>query len=358
MAKLLVQALTLAVIAGLTATAVPAQTPLKPEREIEAKGFKTSKKGELKAAYDLSGIACLPPSRSEKRACLVINDQDKFAQLATYEDGKLKAGEIVPLLDEELESEILGSKPKNLSCSGGKTEFKDLDGEGVAYQAPYFYVVGSHGCSRKHREAVPSAFVLTRIRVDQDGAPRGKGTEAVEATFRLSDVLRRASGVGDHFGRDLNEADGLNVEGIAVVEDKIFVGLRAPSIDHKAFLVGARINDLFAPGNKRSQAAADLVPLELGENVGIRDLAVLASGRLLVLTGPTREQANVPFRLYTIEPRVGGTLTPLAILEDVEDEDGSRAKAEAVLPLDGAGQRVLVLFDGLKNGGPREYVLQ
>ena len=78
----------------------------------------------------------------------------------------------------------------------------------------------------------------------------------------------------------------------------------------------------------------------------------------LVLTGPTREQANVPFRLYTIQPRVGGTLTPLAILEDVEDEDGSRAKAEAVLPLDGAGQRVLVLFDGLKNGGPREYVLQ
>ena len=124
MAKLLVQALTLAVIAGLTATAVPAQTPLKPEREIEAKGFKTSKKGELKAAYDLSGIACLPPSGSEKRACLVINDQDKFAQLATYEDGKLKAGEIVPLLMKSWKVRSWEANPRTSAVPGARQSSK------------------------------------------------------------------------------------------------------------------------------------------------------------------------------------------------------------------------------------------
>src|SRR5690349_20307702 len=122
MTRLVVRGVISAVLGGLIPTAVSAHTPLKPERKIEAKGFKTLKCGkeELKAAHDSSGIACLPPSGSEKRSCLIVNDQDNFAQLATLANGTLRAGEIVPLLSEEREDEILGRKPKHLNCSGGR----------------------------------------------------------------------------------------------------------------------------------------------------------------------------------------------------------------------------------------------
>ena len=80
-------------------------------------------------------------------------------------------------------------------------------------------------------------------------------------------------------------------------------------------------------------------------------------GRVLVLTGPTLEQEKVPFQIFVADPGRGWSLQLRAILEDVKDDKGERAKAEAILPLDQEGRRVLVLYDGLPNGGPREFEL-
>ena len=103
----------------------------------------------------------------------------------------------------------------SLSARGRKwtaqvvTEFGELDGEAVAFAAPYYYVVGSHGCSRKKGEFRASSFILARLSDDQQGG--------VETTFRLTDVLRHASTVSAYFGKDLNGDNGLNIEGLAVV---------------------------------------------------------------------------------------------------------------------------------------------
>jgi hypothetical protein len=247
-------------------------------------------------------------------------------------------------------------------------EFKDFDGEAVAYAAPYFYVIGSHGCGRKHGAFHPSSFILARIRVDSQGRPvdaqgrqvsEAASGDAVETTYRISDLLQHPSAVSPFFGKRLEEVyNGLNIEGLAVVGDKLFVGLRAPSVEGKAYIVGASLIDLFAPGNAPAAGKPEVIAIQLGpktSRMGIRDLAPYKD-RLLVLAGPAQHQSDVSYSLFIVEPRRGVRPTPIAAIPDVI-EDSKRLSAESLTILNAQDDelRILIMFDGPKNGEPREY---
>jgi len=90
--------------------------------------------------------------------------------------------------------------------------------------------------------------------------------------------------VGAQFGRDL-EPNGLNLEGLAVVGGVLYAGLRAPSLDGSAYIVSTDVEPLFTPGTPLEPR---VIPLALGRDTGIRDLAPLPDGRILVLAGPAR----------------------------------------------------------------------
>lgn len=317
----------------------------------DLRGEKRKRKEGYAAAEDVSGIACLPATSGPRR-CLIVNDQNTQAQFATIDGARVAAGDLVDLIGQGASASTLGAPPARHDCSGGVGGFSDLDGEGVAYAAPYFYVVGSHGCSRKDRQFNLSAFILARFRVDETGARVG---EPVETTYRLSDALTGADTVGPFFAHDLQSeasANGLNIEGLAVVGERVFLGLRAPSIDGVGYIVETALGDLFAPGHDRLKVKPRTIPVAIGRNAGIRDLAVLPDGRLLVLTGPAQKQV-APYDLFAVEP-TGGAVEPIGRLADLRggEKDG---KAEAVALL-GPG-RILVLFDSLENGAPREYRL-
>jgi len=324
-------------------------------------------------ARDISGIACRPaPNESAQRLCLVVNDADRFAQLATIQGGRLIVGATVPLIGNKPSPSTLGAKQQALACSEGEASFTDLDGEAVAYATPYFHVIGSHGCSRRNKYH-PSRFILARVRVNEQGRV---GDEAghepaspedaltfVETTHCLADVLRAADPIGGHFGKDLG-ANGVNVEGLAVVNGTLYLGLRAPSLDGTAHIVSTEANALFSREDAPSPLRPGVIPLALGVNTGIRDLAPLGDGRLLVLAGPAQDQTGVAYALYAAEPRVGGRLTRLATLDEVGQDckPSPRTQAgnpEAILPLsvDEDRLRVLILFDGLPNGAPCEYTV-
>jgi hypothetical protein len=81
----------------------------------------------------------------------------------------------------------------NADCSAGNGKFKDLDGEAVAYANSYFYVAGSHGCSRNSFKFHPSAFLLVRLPVDETGHKAGEP----QATYRID----RGWGLFFHRGR-------------------------------------------------------------------------------------------------------------------------------------------------------------
>jgi hypothetical protein len=311
-------------------------------------------------ATDISGMACLPEGTPRK--CLLVNDENKNAQFATIQDDRMVVGDPVPLIGNAPDSRTLGSPPDE-TCEKAD-DFKDLDGEGVAYAAPYFYVVGSHGCGRSKGKFRLSSFILARVRVDRQGQPvdgagiplaRDNFVQAVEATYRVSDLLQRAGKAAAFFGKDLESANGLNIEGVAVQGDTIWFGLRGPVRKNKtAYLVSGDIDDLFKAGNKGSKAKPKVVPVEL-DGLGIRDLAPLPDKRLLVVAGAAHGP-EVPFKLFVVDP-AKGKVTPIGPLMAVTgqvDRETKTGKAEGVTILDMTGDKaqIVILFDGLPNGAP------
>jgi hypothetical protein len=311
-------------------------------------------------ATDISGMACLPEGAPRK--CLLINDQNKNAQFATIDDDRMVVGDPVPLIGSEPDPRTLG-RPPDETCEKSD-DFKDLDGEGVAYAAPYFYVAGSHGCGRTKAKFRLSSFILARVRVNRQGQPldradrppaRDKFAQAVETTYRVSDLLKRAGKAAEFFGKDLESANGLNIEGVAVLGDTIWFGLRGPVRKNKtAYLVSGDIDDLFKAGNKRSKAKPEVVSIEL-DGLGIRDLAPLPDKRLLVVAGAAHGP-EVPFKLFVVDP-AKETVTPIGTLAAVTQQvDGEMktGKAEGVTILETTADttQIVVLFDGLPNGAP------
>ncbi|HEU0149953.1 MAG TPA: DUF3616 domain-containing protein [Bradyrhizobium sp.] len=306
---------------------------LKPLKVV---GKFEGKKG--KAAVDISGVSCLAP-QDGKRTCLLVNDENKNAQFATLDDnkGELTVGDTVTLIGKDPSPDTLGRAP-DVNCKGGNDGFKDLDGEGVAYADPYFYVIGSHGCSRKQDEFRLSSFILARV------GPASAHT--VTTTYRVSDLLAKSDEVKSFFGKDLERGNGLNIEGVAATGDTLWVGLRAP-VTGDAYLVSGSISELFRDGHDPAVTAAHTVAIKLDER-GIRDLSALPDGRLLVLAGPAQD-ADQSFKLYVADS-AKGTKEELGTLEDIED---GKAEGLTVLEVSGNKAKILVVFDGLKNGDPR-----
>lgn len=334
----------------LVVTGAPgAAQPLAPVAEFAVQGFF----GEKKPEKDLSGIACRPPATDGSRTCLVINDESRAAQHVMLLGTSLTPGAKVPLIDSKPPTNAVGTQPK-VNCRGGIDDFGEYDGEGVAFASGpsggTYYVVGSHGCSRKKDQARLSSFLLSRISVGENGM-----LASPELTWRLTDALRGSSLLAPWFARSLNVENGLNIEGIAAVGPDLLFGMRAPVVSGHAFIARVSINALFAPGASGSPAAG-VTQVDLGTDAGIRDMAMLPDGRLLLLSGPAQEQADVPYALWVVALGPADRPRRLGVLKDVMDGD-ERAKAEgiAVLDVTGGEARVLIIFDGVANGGPREY---
>ena len=308
-------------------------------------------------AGDISGIACLPVKDSS-RTCLVINDEDRSGVLVKFGSDGITPMSRIGLITSATESSAFGSAPTKPECPDKHPSFKDLDGEAVAYDPAknYFYVAGSHGCSRKKGKFRTSSFLLVRVSVN----PAGELAKPAEATYRLSEVLRQGA-LSPYFaqalrapeGKDGDDKSGLNIEGLAIQGTKLYAGLRAPLIDGKAVIAVADTDALFKEDTAPiggTPAPPLLVPL--GPHAGIRDIAALPDGRLLILSGPTLEQ-SVPSEIFVFDPTTP-KVDPTRLFT-VEDMPG---KPEAILFLDQDQDnvRVVVMADGPPSGNPREYL--
>ena len=334
------------VAATLLAATLAQAATLAPEQRFKTTGdFSGKKLG--KAAHDVSGLACMPAANGTRR-CLLINDESAFAQFAEIAENRIAPGTTLPLIGTEASPAVLGTAPQNICKMAGR--FAELDGEAVAYADGAFYVAGSHGCSRKRGEFRLSAFHLARIRVDAAGMPAGQ----TELTYRLSDVLRRAGEAGAFFGKSLMDDGGLNVEGIAAVGDTLWIGLRAPSLGGRAFLVGASLQALFAPGHAPTTETPRVIALPAGPDRGIRDLAPLPGNRLLALLGPAQEQER-PYSLLLVDLAHPDAATDLG---ELPGRRNAQAESLTVLAQQGGKLDVLVGYDGPRNGHFESYRLQ
>ena len=278
---------------------------------------------------NLSGAACVPTT-PKFTACLIANDEKKYAQFFSINGTAMTPRQLIRLSDAD----------------------KDPDAEGVAYADGYFYVTGSHGRSRNSDKDNDSSYAVFRFPVDRaTGVPQFSVTEekvvGVKSSPRLREVLSTATEFKTSYNTRLNDG-GLNIEGIAVKAGRMHFGLRGPSAP--AYIVSVDADAMFTKNDLKPV----VTPLALGDNTGIRDLAAVDGG-ILLLTGPMRSE-SVPYAVWLWDG-VGKSAKQLATLDLAGI--GTDGKAEILLPLaeETSGYRVLVMFDGIENGGPVSFLL-
>ena len=95
--------------------------------------------------------------------------------------------------------------------------------------------------------------------------------------------------------------------------------------------------------NKKPEV--DVIEVALGKNTGIRDLAAVSDG-LLVLSGPTQKDGGYALHHWAEGDGVLRKLLDLTMPD-------TKAKAETILLLDEREDfyRLLVMYDGLLDGG-------
>jgi hypothetical protein len=314
------------------------------------------------ANTNISGAACATGTTM----CLVVNDETRFAQFFTLGTGTISPGAVIGLLAKKVD----------------RSKMKELDAEGAAYVPPrtpgapgYFSVTGSHGASRKG-DVQPSRFFLVRFPVD---AANGRPTFAfgadeppreIQHTSALRAALTRLPEIGTYAEKPLDE-NGLTVEGFAILDGEALFGLRAPCIGGRAFVVRSSLDPLFSGAPISARASS----LAMGDNTGIRDLAAVQGG-VLILTGRSNDARRG--KTYSCERPISGAADDaMAGVPDAKvwlwsgkDADAplllgtlpgvtTEMKAETLLVLaeDASGYRILVWFDGLPDGAPMEFTV-
>lgn len=320
-----------------------------------------------KKARGISGMACLGAPGAEKRQCLVINDEETFAEIATLEDESLKpTGKKLRIVEPgESGDGILGAQ-RIAGCGGdGKPskggKFSEVDGEGIAVSQGYVYIAGSHSCSGGGKYK-PSSYLLSRARlVSPEAFPNGESA-VVERSWRGADMLFH-SDAGTAFGEP--KEVGTNIEGIAVIGEYLYAGLRTPVDSSSAFLIRAPVDALFAPGTE--PLSGDLVKtrsLTLGEDTGVRDLAALADGSLLILSGPSLNQ-DVDYKIWHL-PNPVWTSEPTALVvvktkakgrDEKGKEETPKAESLTIIEQRGKSAVVVVNYDNVDEGAPARHEL-
>lgn len=257
---------------------------------------------------------------------------------------------------------------------------EEADIEGVARTEHFLWAIGSHSLRRKQIkakhtgakalkrlarvEAQDNRHLLVRLPVaDVDGLPTPVSKIVVDGVRHHAAILAGRGNLRDLLRDDHHLApflaipgkdNGLDIEGIAVRGDRVYLGMRGPVLRGWAFVLQLRpYVDPAEPQRLRLRPFADGLPyrkhvLDL-DGLGVRDLAP-AGDDLLVLAGPTMS-LDGPVRIYRWHgayreeiPEVvrGEQLTRELELTYGEGDDHAEGLSVMGPPADG---RLLVVYD-------------
>jgi hypothetical protein len=255
-----------------------------------------------------------------------------------------------------------------LDARGAPVEEMDL--EGLAVEGDTVFVVGSHSARRKRTdpekthaknlaavmgapEAQPARDVLFRFTFDAAGKAGEVERSGLRQFLNSTEPFRSFHDIA-------GKENGVDIEGLAIRDGRLFVGFRGPVL---------RGN--FTPvlrcrfGSPISEAEVRFV--NLGGR-GVRDLAAAEDG-LLILAGPVGDGPG-SFQLYLWDGRdqVPGMDAPtspgdpgLELIGDLPMPPGSNAaspaKAEGLALVEETNKHweLMLVFDGLKDGHATRY---
>lgn len=217
--------------------------------------------GNMKGKFDLSDIAC------HETICAVVSDETNEVVILKRAGNKLIVDKTI-ILDEA----------------------KELDLEGIAKKKDGFYIIGSHGLSRRSRKYKPERYNMYQLQF-KDNYTKYKVTK-----MDVNDFFKNHYVLENYYKKALQD-NGLNIEGLAYKMPYLYFGLRAPSINGFVEMVRVRKRHYQEKAHK-----AQSVDLFLGRGIGIREMVSIEEGFLMVLgdSGPADSNIFKPTDFYTI----------------------------------------------------------
>jgi Protein of unknown function (DUF3616) len=312
----------------------------------DAGGGFTFERREKKTRRALSGIAC-PTNVSGERVCLAVFDEGTEARHLTIKgNGYAVDNQRVVLLEGDVE----------------------LDAEAAATDGRFYHVTGSHSAKRKNCANNPASRHVIRIAVDQRTGRASR--EGAASTGRLWDIMKVLPDLKDHVGDNMclgalpPGKRGVNIEGLAIKDGRLFFGFRGPAVGGTAKILSVDAKRLFDGGD----AGPQLSTVTVGAGRGIRDLHPVSDG-ILVLAGPDDDAGNdsTDWLVARWESQDIGKASsrprPLARLDlskvqlrSCDDEIKPEAFA-VVADTPGQPYRMVVFSDGMCDGGPLEFAI-
>ncbi len=322
-----------AVIAGGAYPSYAAQKPLAPTHTLQVQPPLT----DAKEAENISGAACA--FISEKgTSCLLIGDEKKYARFFTLKGDTLVPGKQLFLL------------PKEYTEGQEAKEFDETDGEGIAFLNGAYFLTGSHGLN-KSGDLQPSRYFIYRVSVDADTGLAGdlgskeKPSAQVERSANLKAIIHSDPELSKHEG-DIPDKDGINIEGLAVSGDTLFLGFRGPLLHGEALIASLSVSDAF----DNPEAKLKTYSVDLGKGQGVRDIAAAGEG-FLILWGPEKDMSG-PAGICFWKP--GGDAKLCREIKKAGPAD-SKPEALTVLETTSDHYKVLIMSDGANNGAPAVY---
>lgn len=310
-------------------------------------GFKFADK-EKKTRRSVSGIACYLDA-AKQPLCLVAFDEGVEARYMAPRDGTL----------------VVHKQRVMLRTSSG-----ELDAEGAATDGKYLYVTGSHSARRSDCQSNPASRHVIRLRIDPATGRALQGTADRRDSGRLWTILQAQPELQPFVGERqclgsepppdaplLAGRQGVNIEGLALRNGRLFFGMRGPVEHGVAKVLAVDADALFGQGDPK----ASVTRIALGERRGIRDMVAAQDG-ILILAGPddspSSSQAGWTIAWWdgtsttaTVKPKVLAALD-LGAVEPRACDKEIKPEAVAVLEETSRAYKLLVLSDGMCDGGP------
>lgn len=287
----------------------------------------------ISATFDIQGKLAID---NRNISGLVITE--KFAVLATDEGTAIQ---ILTKKNGKFVAEASGVV--NLSHDG-----LELDLEGLAWQAPYLYALGSHSKKRKKikddksdkknlKRLSPIIEETSRNQLFQvELSPAGKVVN-IRSQSLMSFVLDNE--ILRPFATLPSKENGIDMEGIAVRGEQLWVGFRGPVLrGNYSTILELKLNP-----KKFKLKKPELRLVNLG-GLGIRDLVATQKG-VKVLAGPVNE---IPALYQVFDWQGGHQFEALTARTEIKNRTG---KPEC-LTIDPVG-KVWLGEDGPKNGAIR-----
>jgi hypothetical protein len=214
-------------------------------------------------------------------------------------------------------------------------EDEEIDLEGLALRGDTLFAVGSHSLVRRRLAVVhkPARDRLFRLRLDTSGRVNGT-VESVSLRALLEDDPLLSP-----FGRIPGKENGVDIEGLAVSGERLYLGLRSP------VLRSGHVPVLVLPFD--DPTAYELRWIDLG-GLGIRGLHRVEGG-FLVLAGPRGSDGDTAVYFWDGNdqlPGVDRVVTPATRMGTLPSPEGAGGEGIALLSETPEHFDAIVIHDG------------